>query len=360
MLDTSTFFTEPVFLAKDNVSTFKLLHSSEHGFCDIFRIDRAGRFRVLKCLKPEYRGNALYENLLRKEFEIGYSLDHPNVCEYYDYSPVEGLGNCIEMEWVDGRPLEDMLSGQEMDKAVSDHVLDGICDALTYIHTKQILHRDLKPSNILVTFKGDNVKLIDFGLSDSDAHSILKSPAGTLEYTAPEIINGSKADVRSDIYSLGMIMFRMSRKYRRVARRCCERRPYRRYSSAAAVKKAIHSNMSLYAGVLFILLIAFFAIVPLLESLRKDVPQSESLPTDSAAVVTPIELESPDISTETPAPAPVHEHTPAPIKKAATTPAPASKTEQAAEQEKAPAASLDTVDASTIDELFRQATELFD
>jgi len=341
MEDSSTFFTAPDYSVSESLSTLKLVHSSEQGFCDIFRIDRGGRFRALKCLKPERRGDALYENLLRKEFEIGYQLDHPNICEYYSFTQVEGLGNCIEMEWVDGRPLEQVIE-EKPSKELSDHIVDGICDALSYLHSRQILHRDLKPSNILVTYKGDNVRLIDFGLSDSDTHSILKTPAGTAEYTAPEVLKGGEADIRNDIFSLGVILFRLSRKYYRIARKCCEMRPSARYASAAEVKKAVHSNSSLYAGLAFILLVALMALLPYLGGKREKEADTPVVTADSTrAVNVPVDdTQLADTVSVTNIPTTPKVKNPVPQGKAAE--------------------SGETVDASVIDELFRQATELFD
>ena len=346
MEDCSAFFTTPEISTAEGLASLKLIHSSEGGFCDIFRIDRGGRFRALKCLKPEHRGDALFENLLRKEFEIGYSLDHPNICEYYAFTQVEGLGNCIEMEWVDGRSLEAIIACAHPTKDLTDHILDGICDALSYLHSKQILHRDLKPSNILVTYKGDNVRLIDFGLSDSDMHSLLKSPAGTVDYTAPEVLKGGKADVRSDIYSLGVIMFRLSRKYFRIARKCCETRPSARYASASEVKKAIHSNSMLYAGIAFILLIALMALVPYLGG-RKKVAEPITAPADSVAAVSALRDTAATAAPEA-AEAPENAH---PAARPSASPA---------TQKSAAKSDNQTVDASVIDELFRQATELFE
>lgn len=342
MEDNSGFFTTPDIPSSEALSTLKLIYSSEKGFCDIFRIDRGGRFRALKCLKPERRGDALYENLLRKEFEIGYSLDHPNICEYYAFTQVEGLGNCIEMEWVDGRSLKEIITGTQPSKELTDHILDGVCDALSYLHSKQILHRDLKPSNILVTYKGDNVRLIDFGLSDSDMHSILKNPAGTADYTAPEVLKGGKADVRSDIYSLGVIMFRLSRKYYRVARKCCETRPTARYASAADVKKAIHSNSMVYAGIAFILLVAFMALLPYIEKNRDNNADTSVASVDSTSNESIIDedFNKTDSIPTTSIPAVPETKKPAPPKKAAD--------------------KKDALDPTVIDELFRQATELFD
>ncbi|MBR2135063.1 MAG: hypothetical protein IJ855_02420, partial [Bacteroidales bacterium] len=95
MEESSSFFASPDVMAPDGRFLPQLIHSSGTGCCELYRIDRQGRFRVLKCLKPNYRGNDLYERLLRKEFEIGYSLDHPNICEYYAFINIPELGNCI-------------------------------------------------------------------------------------------------------------------------------------------------------------------------------------------------------------------------------------------------------------------------
>lgn len=199
--------------------TLELLSRSEAGFSELYRTRKEGKFRVYKCLKPEFRGDPLYEGLLRKEFEIGYSLGHPNICEFYEYLPVAALGNCIEMEWVDGCTLDRLLEQGRVDAPLARKLAREICDALTYMHAKQVLHRDLKPSNVLVTYNGHNVKLIDFGLSDSDGHAVLKQAAGTARYAAPELLNGGPVDNRADIYSLGEMLSPLPVR-RCVANRC--------------------------------------------------------------------------------------------------------------------------------------------
>ena len=71
------------------------VHCSVSGYAVLYRADRDGRFRVFKCLKPGFRDKPLYERLLRKEFEIGYSLRHPHLVEYYSYLNVPGYGNAL-------------------------------------------------------------------------------------------------------------------------------------------------------------------------------------------------------------------------------------------------------------------------
>lgn len=336
MDDTSAFFSSPGYSSPSGQLQPRLIHSSEAGFCELYQVDRHGRFRVLKCLKPAFRGNRLYEDLLRKEFEIGYSLDHPNICEYYSFRHSEELGNCIEMEWIDGRTLEALLEEEKPESQVQDKMADELCDALGYLHSKQVIHRDLKPSNVLITYKGNTVKLIDFGFSDSSTHSILKVSAGTAVYAAPEVLKGAQADVRSDIYSLGLILSRLSRRYRRVSRKCCEARPWRRYQSAAEVKKALHSHGPLFSGLLFIAIVAAFALAPFV---GKFFPKAAVPPAPADTTITqPADTVKAPVLEEAAPPSPP-----------AVTPKP--KAAKPIQEE--------TVDEATIDELFRQATDLF-
>ena len=313
-----------------------LVHSSEKGLVEIWRVDRMGRFRALKCLKAEYRGNRLYEDLLRKEFEIGYSLRHPGIVEYYGFINEEGLGNCIEMEWVDGRTLAALKEQGPLDKHLEDSVLDELCDALTYLHSRGVIHRDLKPSNVLVTHNGNHVRLIDFGFSDTDSHSILKASAGTVTFAAPEVLSGGKADERSDIYSLGLLMAFPSRRHQMVIRKCCERNPRYRYQSVAAVKKALHSHSMLWVWLLAACLVVLMLLLPLMRRPEENAAPV-IMPTDTVesipAVTDSVYKAKPSVPT-----------------------APATKPVLPAAS---PAKNV-AVDTALIDDLFRQATDLFD
>jgi len=91
-----------------------------------------------------------------------------------------------------------------------------------YIHAKQIVHRDLKPSNIIITHNGNHVKLIDFGLSDTDDFAILKQPAGTPGFISPEQAASRQADIRNDIFSIGCILEKIlpNKPYTAIIKRC--------------------------------------------------------------------------------------------------------------------------------------------
>lgn len=193
------------------------------------RAKRYGKWWLLKGLKPAYREQEIYRTLLRKEFDILISLQHPNIVTATGFEDVPGLGHCIVMEWIDGRTLADFISehpeGGEKDDSLRASLRDivfQLLDALEYIHAKQIVHRDLKPSNIMITYNGNHAKLIDFGLSDADSYAILKQPAGTRRYTAPEQAHSRQADIRNDIYSLGCILedMRLGKGYDAIVAKC--------------------------------------------------------------------------------------------------------------------------------------------
>lgn len=229
-----------------NMADLEVIYDSEDGFNVLYRVCKNGRFFVYKALKPEYRGNQLYEELLKKDFNIGFSLNHPNICQYYGLVDIPSMGNCIVMEWVDGCSLETLLSQGNISRPLARKIVCEICEALGYMHRKQVVHRDLKPHNILVTYNGQNVKIIDFGLSDADSYNVFKAPAGTRLYASPELLTGGQVDGRSDIWSLGIILNEMG-VFSHVASGCLRRNKERRFSCTEDVGKAVlHSGRRRY------------------------------------------------------------------------------------------------------------------
>lgn len=235
----------------------ELLSRSQNGVFILYRCQSEGRYYVLKALQPDYRGQQVYEEMLRKEYEIGAALKHPNIREYYELFEHPLLGHCIRMEWVDGSPLE---AEEDQTGAVRRRLIGQLLDAVSYLHLHQVIHRDLKPDNILVTHNGLNVKLIDFSLADSDSYSILKASAGTPLYASPEQQEGRKGDCRSDIYSLGVILseFAQSKREKAVVAKCMRAQSGQRYGSVEELRKAyfpsVKNRLLLMLAVLVLLL----------------------------------------------------------------------------------------------------------
>ena len=240
MIGPSAFFTpdthDDIFIGADHI---ELIHTSDNGFNELYRCNKNGRFFIYKVLKKEHRGKPLYEQLLKKEFNIGISLNHVGIRQYFGFTNVPSLGNCIVMEWIDGKTLESRIKEGSIDKAIVKKIIFELCDALEHIHKKQVIHRDLKPENIMITDNGNNVKIIDFGLADADSYNSLKAPAGTRYYASPELLAGEPVDARTDIWSLGMIINELTKRYRYVSACCLRRNRNKRYSSVADINRDI-------------------------------------------------------------------------------------------------------------------------
>ncbi len=203
------------------------------GFNILVKAKRSGRWWVLKGLKAEFRKSETHRQLLRKEYGILSGMQHPGVVMTAGMEEVEGFGEVIVMEWVDGVTLKEWLRGEYGGK-VCERTGEGrslaerlrvafqIMDAVEYVHSQQAAHRDLKPSNIMVTRNGANIKLIDFGLADTDDYAVYKQPAGTAGYMSPEQMASRVCDIRNDIYSLGCVLEDMNLgwRYAGIIRRC--------------------------------------------------------------------------------------------------------------------------------------------
>ena len=225
---------------------------SRGGYCDLFKAKRYGRWYLLKCLKEEEATYPVYQQMFRKEFEIAVALQHQAVVQVIGLETVKlpdrGSALCIISEWIDGVTLSEFLAGGDGHPsptlAERRRVATELAEAVAYIHSQQVVHRDLKPSNIMVTHNGNYVKIIDFGLADTNSHAILKQPAGTMRYMAPEQMQMSVADVRNDIYSLGVILQEMDLrggKYHKVVERCL--RPMeQRYQQMDDLLNDLHSR----------------------------------------------------------------------------------------------------------------------
>ena len=199
------------------------------GFFRLVIATRFGRKVMLKTLKEEVKDTLKYKEILRKEFDILMSLNSDNIVNVITWEEaIIGIGSCIVMEYVDGQTLDKFLANNPTKKDTLI-VLAELLKAVAYVHDKQIIHRDIKPTNIIVLSDGHHIKLIDFGLADSEAYEILKQPCGTEGYVSAEQKCGVN-DVRNDIYSIGCIMkeMRLGWQYQGKIKKCLsslEKRP---------------------------------------------------------------------------------------------------------------------------------------
>lgn len=254
------------FIEEDNInianqfSNFELIHNSKNGYSELYKAKRYGKWYVLKHLTDKEKDNPRYQSLLEKEFDIAIQLSHQNVVQTVTFEDIPQLGLCIVQEFIDGVTWNDFFSKNNISKKETFRILGELCDALTYIHNKQIVHRDIKPNNILITRDGHHVKLIDFGLADKDDFDILKEPAGTTAFASPEQQKRNKIDNRSDIYALGKIIQDISYqsfKIKRITKKCLEENPEKRFSSALEVKKKLNSKTDIIILIITLLLIIF-------------------------------------------------------------------------------------------------------
>jgi eukaryotic-like serine/threonine-protein kinase len=187
---------------------------AESGMASIFRATdmRDGRQVAIKIPHSSMEADPVLFDRFRREEEIGIALDHPHVMRIFpdpDRSRVY-----MVMEWCNGRLLRDILSKEgklPLDRAI--RIALAILQALDYIHKHGVVHRDLKPENIMVD-DHDNVKLIDFGIASLEGAKRLTyagftQALGTPNYIAPEQVKGKRGDARSDIYSLGIMLYEM-------------------------------------------------------------------------------------------------------------------------------------------------------
>jgi eukaryotic-like serine/threonine-protein kinase len=173
---------------------------------------RTGQLVAIKIPHPELECDPVFYSRFQREIAVGKKLNHPGVVQMLDSGDMDQL--CIVMNWIDGRFLREILTREgKLFVERATRIATGVCGALEYIHSQGIVHRDLKPENIMVG-EGDATKLIDFGIAAAEGmrrltFSKLSNAMGTPDYISPEQIKRKRADGRSDVYALGVILHEM-------------------------------------------------------------------------------------------------------------------------------------------------------
>jgi serine/threonine protein kinase len=196
---------------------------------------KLGREVAIKVLPPEMAASPDRLDRFRREAKALAALDHPGIVTVHSVEEAGGV-HFLTMQLVEGRPLTDVISkgGLPPERILS--IATGLADALAVAHERGVVHRDLKPANVMLRDDG-SVKVLDFGLakmtgpeaeealgSDVSTQARTREGAvmGTLPYMAPEQISGRPVDHRSDIFSLGVLLYEMA----------TGRRPFEGQSSA--------------------------------------------------------------------------------------------------------------------------------
>lgn len=184
------------------------------GMADVYlgldtRLDREV---AIKVLRRDLAKDPAFVARFRKEALAAGGLNHPGIVAVYD-SGEENNSPYIVMELVSGQTLRQKLQAGQLPLSTSLEIIKGILQALDYSHNKGIIHRDIKPSNIMITDSGD-IKVMDFGIARAtdDIGATLTNTwnvVGTAQYLSPEQATGEMADGRSDLYSLGCLMYEL-------------------------------------------------------------------------------------------------------------------------------------------------------
>jgi len=187
------------------------------GIVYLARDTKLDRLVALKSIPAEIKGNSQTWLRLKREAKVLAQLNHPNIAAIYDQiDDVDGTAYLV-LEYVPGQALAHALKQGPVDLSVAMSLAQQIAAGLAVAHAQGVIHRDLKPGNIMCT-PDDHIKILDFGLAktpdplDSDAPQWVTQPGsviGTVAYMSPEQINGEAVDVRTDLWSLGVILYQL-------------------------------------------------------------------------------------------------------------------------------------------------------
>jgi len=198
----------------ENVGSYRIVEKlGQGGMATVFKAFHPALERdvAIKVLHPAFKEDPSFLARFQREARIVAKLEHPHIVPVYDFSEHNGMAYLV-MRYVEGETLKAHLKKGPLPPARISEILKPVAEALAYAHGQGVLHRDIKPSNIMLTPEG-GIFLTDFGLARmaQSGESTLSQDMmiGTPQYMSPEQAKGDEVDERTDIYSLGVVLFEM-------------------------------------------------------------------------------------------------------------------------------------------------------
>ena len=260
-------------MSENNFSTdfsdIRPLHTSRYGNSRVFTARFGGKKVIVKALKAEYADDAACRASLKQEFDTTSMLDNKYIRKALDFVKVEGLGDCIVFEYVDGKSLAEHVRVGTLSEKQVKSILTEVCDGLNFLHRNGLVHCNLNPENVMVSANDGHVKLIDIGVpetkQDADRELLIKER----EFVAPEIIKGEDFDSRADIYSIGKIMEfigerNISKQFHAAATHCTQFSKEQRFDTISDVRSAISKGHSFVKIIILVVVAAIVAALAII------------------------------------------------------------------------------------------------
>lgn len=169
-----------------------------------------GNVVALKVISPEHRNNREYHKRFQREVELSQQLQHPNLVIAYEACELDGQ-MCLIMEFVDGKPLELLLTRGPVPLDLFQKLSAQLLAGLHFAHTQHMFHRDIKPANLMIS-RDARVKILDFGLAINEGQTRFTSVGfsmGTPSHMAPEMLTKGTCNAHTDQYALGVVFYQM-------------------------------------------------------------------------------------------------------------------------------------------------------